>query len=178
MAKNALQKYGTPMITRGIIGILFALLLLFWTKEVLEVLVFIFGFFVLLDGIVSIIGAFGAKGEHEEWWIYLLRGIIGIIVGVLIFTWPGVTALVLIYFIAIWTILMGAFELWLSSKILKDTAGKGILTVVGIVSIVIGLFFVIAPYSSIITVTWLIGLFVLISGISLIVFGTQIKNLK
>lgn len=176
MDKKVMSKYWWAMILRGILAILFAILALFWTGFTLELLVLVFGAFVLVEGIVSIFGSVGAAEAHKEWWAYLLRGILGIVVGLLILFWSGITAAVFVYLIAIWAVLMGIIELWMSSKFIEGIPGKWAVTTVGILSILVGIIIMIFPYSSLIIITWLIGIFALISGISLIVFGFQIKN--
>jgi hypothetical protein len=66
-------------------------------------LTFLFGLFALADGIVNVMSAIGAQ-EYENWWLVLLAGISGILVGALTFFNPGATALMLLFFIALWAI--------------------------------------------------------------------------
>ena len=176
MSKSVLAKYWWTLVLRGIVAILFALLCLFWTKDILNLLVILFGVFILIEGLVSIFGAVNAAKEHNEWWIYVLRGLAGIILALMVFFWPEITAVILVYFIAIWAIVMGAIELFLSSKFVKEISMKWILTGIGVFSLVIGLIILFFPYTSLLTIVWVIGLFTLISGIGLIAFGLQVKK--
>ena len=64
------------------------------------VLVLLFGVFSIVDGIFAIAAGTASRGYFERWWALLLEGITGIAMGVLIFYWLDVTALVLMYFIA------------------------------------------------------------------------------
>lgn len=176
MGKKAMSKYWWAMIMRGILAILFAMLALFWTHFTLELLVLVFGAFVLVEGIISVFGSIGAAEEHKQWWTYLLRGLLGILIGLLILFWPGITVIVFVYLVAIWAVLMGIMEIWVGSKLLEEVSGKWALTTIGVISIIVGIIIMIMPYASLTIITWLVGIFALISGIGLIIFGLQIKN--
>lgn len=176
MTRSILKKYWWAITARGLVAILFALLALFWTKNVLEVLILIFGIFVLASGLLNIFGAFSARDAHEHWWVYILRGIFEIIIAVITFTYPEITAVFLVYLIAIWALVLGIIEIWLSSTIMKEIAERWILTTMGVFSIIIALLFFIFPLSSVVTITWLIGLFALISGIGMVIFGLEIRR--
>jgi len=176
MTRSTLKKYWWAITSRGLLAILFAIFVLFWTKGVLELLILMFGLFVLASGLINIFSAFGAKGEHDQWWVYILKGIFEIVIGIITFTYPAITAVFLVYLIAIWALILGIVEMWLSSTIIKEVAERWVLTTMGIFSIIIAILFFIFPLSSIVTITWLIGLFALISGIGMVIFGLEIKR--
>ena len=49
------------------------------------------------------------RHEFDHGWVWLLKGLAGIATGVLVLLWPSVTAQALVYVIAAWAILTGAF---------------------------------------------------------------------
>ena len=53
-----------------------------------------------------------AKLFARSWWVLLLRGIIGIIFGVLAFTWPGVTLAMLVLLFGAYALIDGIFSLY------------------------------------------------------------------
>lgn len=164
------------MIFRGIIAILFAILALFWTQDTLRILVILLGVYILIDGLISIFGSIGAKVDHGQWWLYLLRGIVEIIVAILVFSWPAITLAILVYLVAIWAIVSGIVELCVAPKMGPDAAGKSILITIGIISLLFGIIVLFLPGASLIVITWLIGLYALVAGIALIAFGSQLKR--
>ena len=176
MGKSVMKKYWWSIVVRGIAAVLFAILAIFWTKFTLELLLTVFGVFILVDGIVSIFGGINAAKEHHEYWLYVLRGIVGILLGMITIFWPGITGLFLAYIIAIWAILIGFMEIWISSKFTHEVDGKWIMTTSGVLSIIIGIIILIFPSTSLITITWIIGLFALIFGVGAITFGFQVKK--
>src|SRR5438128_263226 len=96
---------------RGLIAILFGLATLLWPHIGLLVLVFLFGAFVLLDGIFAMAAGVVERGISTHWWVLLLEGLVGLIVGIMTFAWPHMTALVLLYLIAVWAIVTGIFKM-------------------------------------------------------------------
>src|SRR4051794_37992988 len=50
----------------------------------------------------------------DNWWVILFRGIVGIIFGVMAFTWPGATLLALVFVWGAYAIVDGAFALYMT----------------------------------------------------------------
>jgi uncharacterized membrane protein HdeD (DUF308 family) len=101
---------------------------------------------------------------------------VGIVVGVLSFIHPGNVALLIFYLVGIWLIISGIIGI-LSAFALRAAGGEGLLVIVGIISIVVGIIFVIHPTSSILTLVWLLGVFALIYGIIQIFRAIQLRSL-
>src|SRR5260370_16593557 len=85
---------------RGGLAILFGLLAFFWPGFLWLVVVYLFGAYALIDGVLALIAAVTGHGESGPWWALLLEGLVGIAVGILAFPWPGLTHFALLYLIA------------------------------------------------------------------------------
>src|SRR4051812_20607070 len=85
---------------RGVAAILFGISAFVWPGITLAVLVLLFGAYALVDGIFAVIAGISVRKEQERWWMMLLSGLAGIVIGIVTFLSPGITALVLLYFIA------------------------------------------------------------------------------
>src|SRR5437868_8848812 len=92
----------------------------------LATLVLLFGAWVLIDGIFRIVGATAGRTSDLDWGFHLIVGILGILVGVLTFRSPGITALVLIIYAA-WTLMIGAAEIPLAGKLRGEIKGEWFL---------------------------------------------------
>lgn len=176
MSRTILERYWWAITIRGIVSVLFGLFVLFWTKDILQVLVLLFALFVTASGIVNIFASFAARDAHEHWWVYLVKGIFEVILGIIIFIYPLISIIAIVYLIALWALILGIIELWISSNILREVAQRWILTTTGIFSIIIAILLVVFPISSVVTVAWLIGLFALISGIAMLIFGLEVRR--
>ena len=85
---------------RGVAAILFGIGAFLWPEITITVLVLLFGAYALVDGIFAVIAGISVRKEQERWWMMVLEGLAGIVIGVITFLYPGITQLVLLYFIA------------------------------------------------------------------------------
>jgi uncharacterized membrane protein HdeD (DUF308 family) len=65
-------------------------------------LILVFGVHVFVDGIFAVAAGIGMRRQIDRWWLIVLEGAAGIILGLLTFRSPDTTALVLLTFIAAW----------------------------------------------------------------------------
>src|SRR6516162_6004711 len=115
-------------VLRGVVAILFGVLAFLRPGITLEVLVLLFAFWALFDGVFSLISSIGAAEAHEPWWPLVLIGLLGIAAGLVTLRWPQITALALLFVIAFWLIglyavIFGIAQLMLGFR-LKGVAGE------------------------------------------------------
>lgn len=177
MNSKELAKHWWAMLLRGIVAIFFAILAFFWPSLTLSLLIVFLGLYLLVDGVFALVWAVKSMAHHKQWWLFLLEGILGLAVGLLVLFWPGVTALVMLYFVAAWAIITGLFEIWAGFAAEWDAMMKSMLIVVGIISLILGILLFAFPFGGILAAVWLLGLYALIAGIALVVFSFQIKKL-
>src|SRR5258708_18349593 len=92
------------LAARGIAAILFGILTFISPGLSLFALVILFGAWALADGVFNLIMALRTrKGERWRWLV--LEGVTSIIVGILTFFWPGITALSLLCLVAAWPVI-------------------------------------------------------------------------
>ncbi|HEX4208444.1 MAG TPA: HdeD family acid-resistance protein [Ktedonobacteraceae bacterium] len=163
------------LLIRGIVAVLFGLGTLFWPHLTLLVLVALFGVYVLIDGITAVIGALREYDTNPHWWVLFLEGLAGIVIGVLTFVLPGLTALALLYLIAIWAIVTGVMELVSAFAIRRVLPMEWTLIIAGILSIVLGIFLALRPVVGLLGLVWAIGIYAIIFGILLIVRAFQFR---
>lgn len=113
-----------------------------------------------MDGLFALIAGIGARR-----WLMALEGLAGLILGVLTFVWPGITALVLLYFIAMWSIITGVFEIAMAVQLRKVIANEWMLILSGILSLILGFVLIVYPGAGALSLIWLIGAYALIFGI-------------
>jgi uncharacterized membrane protein HdeD (DUF308 family) len=170
------QYWWVPLIW-GIVGVLFGLMTLFWPGRTLFILIYLFGIFLIVDGIMAAVTAFQERELSSAWWVLLAAGIIGIILGIAILVWPRITALVLLYLVAMWAIITGIFEVAAGFGMQRpESRGWGIV-VAGILSIILGIvLFAVSPVVGLLSIAWVIGLYAIIYGIVLIARSFQLRS--
>ena len=72
MLADILSRYWWMTAVRGAAWILFGLAVLTWPGLSLLILTFMFGAFVLIDGVSATATALGGRRENEAWWVLLL----------------------------------------------------------------------------------------------------------
>jgi uncharacterized membrane protein HdeD (DUF308 family) len=164
------------LLLRGIAGVLFGVLAFVWPGLTLAVLVFMFGAYALVDGVFAVVAAVNAPRGFERWWVLLLEGIVGIIVGVLTFFWPMMTAFALLYFIAAWAVITGVLEIVAAIRLRRAVSGEWLLVVGGVLSILFGLALMIAPAAGALAVVWLIGIYAFVFGLLLIILSLRLRR--
>ena len=111
MLANILSRYWWMVLLRGVLWIAFGLIVLSQPGASLATFILLFGAFVLVDGIANVVNGFSGRRENENWWLLLLAGLAGIAVGILTFLNPGITALSLQFYIAIWAVAIGLLKI-------------------------------------------------------------------
>jgi uncharacterized membrane protein HdeD (DUF308 family) len=165
------------LLLRGIAAILFGLVAWVEPGISLAALVLVFGAYSLADGILCLWTAIAGPREHEYWWVVLLEGFVGIGVGVLTFVAPGVTALALLFYIAIWAIATGVLEIVAAIRLRKEINNEWWLLLSGLASVVFGVILAIAPGPGAIAVLWLIGAYAIVFGALLLMLAFKARNL-
>jgi uncharacterized membrane protein HdeD (DUF308 family) len=162
---------------RGLFALLFGIFAFIWPGITLAVLVLVWGAYAIADGVMALIAAYTMHEEGKPMGSLIIVGILGIAAGVVTFLWPGMTALVLLFFIASWAVLMGIFEIAAAIRLRKHIENEWLLALSGVVSIAFGVLMFLQPGAGALAVVWLIGSFSLIFGILLIVLGFKLKGL-
>jgi uncharacterized membrane protein HdeD (DUF308 family) len=104
-------------VLAGVVGVLFVVAGILCLRNLmtsLAVVVTIIGVTWLIAGIVEIGVAFVAPGSagHRVWGI-AVPGVISILGGIAVLVWPKISLTVLVYFVGIWLILLGAVQLFI-----------------------------------------------------------------
>ncbi len=163
---------------RGLFAIIFGVGALLWPGLTLRVLILLFGSYALVNGIFTVIGGLAPQAENRRRWTVLLEGIAGIILGVLTFFYPGITALALLYVIAAWALVTGIFEIMAGILLRRIITGEWLTILSGIASVIFGLLLVFFPGAGALSLTWLIGVYAIVLGILLVILAFRLRSLR
>jgi uncharacterized membrane protein HdeD (DUF308 family) len=163
-------------VIRGICGIVLGVIAFAYPGLALATLVLLFGAWVLIDGVFRIVGATAGRASDPDRGFHLIIGILGIVVGILTFRAPGVTALVLIIYIAAWALMVGAAEIALAIKLRREMKGEWFLILMGPVSIIFAAFLLWNPGPGALALLWLIASYAIVFGVLAIFFGFRLDT--
>lgn len=161
---------------RGILALLFGALAFIVPGLTIAVLVLGVGAYILIDGIFAVVAGIRAYGENAHWWASILEGIAGIIFGILTLVWPGISALLLLFFVAAWAVVTGAFEIAAAIRLRKAIENEWLLVLTGAASILFGILLVLMPGPASLALVWLIGSYAIVFGILQLILAFRVRR--
>jgi uncharacterized membrane protein HdeD (DUF308 family) len=133
----------------------------------------------------------------KYWWAVTLRGALAVVFGLMALVWPGVTVLVLVALFGAYALVDGAIAIWQAVGPDAATTGRrwwlalegviGVLAGIGtflwpgitaLTLLLLGLVLVIRPGAGVLAVTWLIGAYAVVFGLSLVTLGLRLRRLR
>ena len=163
---------------RGLVAVLFGVLAFMWPGATLITLVWLFGAFALVNGILSLVLAAKTPKGYPKLGSLIFGGLLGILAGLLAFVMPGITALGLLILIAAWAIVTGIMELVAAVRLRKIINNEWLLVLAGIASVAFGVIPLFQPAAGALVLIWWIGAWALLSGILLMILAFRMRNWK
>jgi uncharacterized membrane protein HdeD (DUF308 family) len=174
---ETLSRYWWAVVLRGVVAVLFGVMALVWPGITVFALVVLFGAYALVDGVITLATAIGGNRERagSRGWL-VVEGIAGVLIGILTFAWPGVTALALLWLIAAWAIVTGVLEIVSAVRLRRELHHEWLLALSGALSVVFGILLAVWPAAGALTVVTLIGIYAIVFGAALVVLGVRMRR--
>jgi uncharacterized membrane protein HdeD (DUF308 family) len=172
-----LAEYWWLVLLRGIAAVVFGLLAFFMPAIAGLSLVFLWGAYTLADGILSLWAGIAGKeaSTGSRWWL-AITGLLGIAAGLIAFFAPGLTAGILLIFIAIWAIIIGVMAIIGAIQLRKEIEGEWLLILSGAIAVIFGVLMFTRPASAALAVVWMIATFAIVFGIDMILLAFKLKS--
>ena len=176
---RSLADYWWLLLLRGLAAVAFGVLAFFWPGLTLVVLTLVWGAYALADGILALWGAIAARGGETgtRWWL-ALGGVVSILAGLIAFFYTGMTALVLLMFIAAWAIVIGVILVWGAIELWKVLDDAWLLVLNGVLAIAFGVILFAQPGAGALAVVWMIAWFAIVFGILHIALAFRLKRFQ
>ena len=160
---------------RGLVALLFGLVVLFWPGLVLAVLAVLFGLYAVVDGAITFWPALRSSDQSPRRWLPLAEGAVGIIAG-LIALWPGLSIDGLIYVIVGWAVVTGTLKI-LTAVLLRTELENGwLLAGSGALSVLLGIILAALAGADVPFLRPIVGAFAVVVGLALIVFAFRLRE--
>lgn len=161
---------------RGLIALLFGLVVLFWPGLVLTALSILFGIYAAVDGAITFVPALRSPDRGTRRTLPLAEGAVGIIAGLVALLWPGLTAIGLVYVIAGWAIATGVLKILTATLLRAEVQNGWMLAGSGALSALFGILLVALSRSDVPFLAPFIGGFAVVVGLALIVFAFRLRE--
>ncbi|ODT99291.1 MAG: hypothetical protein ABS81_26005 [Pseudonocardia sp. SCN 72-86] len=175
--ESAIRGVWWLVLLRGVLAILFGLVLLFTPGTALLALVLVFGVYAVLDGVTAVVAGIRHRADDNHWGWHVVQGVISVIAGVLAFAWPGVTVLAILFVIAFWSIVGGIAEISESMTMRRNGSSTwGWVLAAGILSVIFGILLVVQPGVGLATLLWISGIWALVFGVVVVVWAFRLRS--
>lgn len=170
----------STLALRGLANIILGGIVVLWPSATLYVLIVLFSLNLMFVGLFAIFEPLFDRSNHHSI-LTVILGILGVIVGIFLIARPEIAASIVSLLIAFWALLFGIADLYAGFAV-SDAKSKApaawFLILIGIISLIFGVYVLFNPITGAITFVWLVGLYALIVGVILVVASFFVKSSK
>lgn len=164
------------VVLRGVAAILFGIAAFVWPGPTLFALIILFGLYALIDGFIAVATSVSHSKDSPRWWVFLIEGLVGVVIGIVALVWPGLTTLALLGMIAAWSIITGVLEIAAAIRLRRAITNEWMLALGGILSIALGVVLLLQPLAGTLIIVWTMGAYAIISGVLWVILGFQLRS--
>jgi uncharacterized membrane protein HdeD (DUF308 family) len=165
------------VLLQGVLSVVLGGLALARPGVTLAVLIVLWGLFALLNGVGDVFTAIGAAGNHRSWGWRLAAGLVGILAGLTILRWPGLSALFVLYLVAIWAVVMGIVRIVGALADHDELPHAWLVALAGTVSVLFGIAMFAWPGVGLLTLVYLVGIYAIVYGLIACVIAFRVRSL-
>jgi uncharacterized membrane protein HdeD (DUF308 family) len=170
---SALSENWWVLALSGLLAMIFGLIAILLPLDTLTAVGRVFGIYAILEGVLVVLS--GTRRTRYRG-VLIAEGAFGIVAGLVALAWPDITALVLLYVVAIWAILSGVAAMIAAVSLRREIEGEWVLCLVGVLSVVLGVAMAVLPGVGLLSLVWLVGLYALGVGVALILLGFRVRS--
>jgi uncharacterized membrane protein HdeD (DUF308 family) len=173
---NTLAANWRALALRGLVALLFGLVVLFWPGLVFAVLAVLFGIYALVDGAITFVPALRSSDRGARRWLPLAEGAVGVFAGLVALLLSGMTANGLVYVIVGWALATGMLKILTAILLRAEVENGWLLSGSGALSVLFGILLAVLAGSDVPFLIPLIGAFAVVVGLALIVFAFRLRD--
>ena len=173
---SGLARNWSAFVLRGLVAVVFGAVALLLPDLTIGVVIGIFGAFTIVFGVVAVVSALIARRSRSGWVGDLVEGVVAIAVGAFVLAWPELTASGVLIAIGLFALAVGVVELVTALALRRVLRRIWPLMLAGLVSGVFGIVLLGASSEGAVTLAWLVGLYAIAFGVSLIAFGLSLRR--
>jgi uncharacterized membrane protein HdeD (DUF308 family) len=173
---NTLAANWRALALRGLVALLFGLVVLFWPGLVFAVLALLFGIYAVVDGAITLVPALRSSDQGARRWLPLTEGAVGVIAGLVAFLLSGMAANGLIYVIVGWALATGMLKILTAILLRAEVENGWLLAGSGALSVLFSILLALLAGSDVPFLIPFIGVFAVVVGLALIVFAFRLRD--
>jgi len=154
------------VLARGVLGFAFGAVVLFVPALTVRLFAALFGGFALLEGAANLVVALRVRERAQRWGTLALEGVASLVAGAAAsLLAPRASVPLLLWIVASWLIVTGAFQVAAATRLRRSIAGEGRLALAGVLSLLTGLALAIIPGIAAPGLAFWMGAYALVFGV-------------
>jgi uncharacterized membrane protein HdeD (DUF308 family) len=164
------------LAVNGIIAVLFGVLLLFFTKEIIVSVVFWSGLVIGLGGLCFLFIAIWYLKKDRNVGLLILQSIFSLAIGLAIMLFPDKSLHLFFLLFGIWAIIVGIFQLVILVNVKRNLSNKNFILFNGLLTIGLGIVMILLKEEVPVLLTKLLGILAILLGIVMIYLSIIIRK--
>lgn len=164
------------LTSAGAVAFILGLIVLVWPGATLLVVALLFGCYLVLSGVMSLIE--GLADRHADGAMriaYIVLGVLGVMLGLFCLRRIDVTVVLLAFLLSAFWIMRGVLDLAVASS-RHEVAGRGLRVFTGVLSLIAGILVLFWPGITLTVLLTFAGCWLLIYGIMLAILGLGLRR--
>ncbi len=164
-------------VVRGALVLMFGSFAILLPEKTPALLVQVFGAFVIVDGLVSLVDGLRRRGTAAGS-ASLGVGVVAVVFGTVLLLLPGVVLGVVLVLIAVWALGFGLLQLFVAS-VMRSRGGTTWLwsLVSGVLLVALAVVCLVSPSASIAVMSVIVGVFAVVIGGALLALGLRLRSM-
>ncbi len=160
----------------GVIAVLFGLFAIARPLAAAIALAWACGVMALAETLITVFALFDRRVTVSKGWL-ALYALASLVFGVLAVSNPVAVAGALLMLLAAWLVVGGIYRIVFAIRVRKEVEGEWLIALSGVLSIVLGVLFVLSPIAGLLVTALWIGVASLIYGVVQIAAGLRLRKL-
>lgn len=172
---NAVTGKWWLLLLRGLAAIVVSAVAFTHPGDALVALVLVLALYAIVTGVLAIFASIaGIGGDH--WWAMLLEGILTVVAGMLIWSWPLASTVAFVYFFAAWLIVTGIFQIAGGVRLRNVIENEWFYIISGALSIAFGVWVFHDGLGGILATGLLVAWYFLFFGIMQVALSMRLRS--
>jgi uncharacterized membrane protein HdeD (DUF308 family) len=159
------------LAAQGVLAVAVGLAMIAWPSTSIAAMVLVFAVYAAADGLLSMLRSLAERDVAR-----LVRGLIGVALAAATLAWRDVSAVVLVYVIAVWVIVMALFRVRGAVTSHRTNVLKAVLVLLALPSVGSGVTAVLSPGDGAPSVLMDIAVFQVINGLTIVGFALRTSS--
>lgn len=165
------------LLLRGLLAVAVGVIAFVQPSATFTALVVVLGAYFFVVGVVAFTAAWGGAAG-DRWWALMIEGILGIVVALLIWSWPQASTDIFLYFIAAWFILSGVVQIAAGVRLRDVIDNEWLYILGGVITVAFGIWLFRSPSQGMVATAYIFGVYFVLYGIVQLALAYKLKSFQ